>query len=284
VAAIDLPLHGITDPNNGLYTAYERTFDMDLVNNDTGEAGPDGVIDPSGQHFINLQYLLTSRDNLRQAVADLLVLRESLGGIVSPPLNADQVYYVGHSLGGIVGGVYLGVDESVTAASLAMSGGGIARLLEGSATFGPVIQAALAANGLVPGSSEYNSFMVVAQTAMDAGDPINFAAAAAEYLPIHMIEVVGGADSLPDQVVPNSVPGAPLSGTEPLAAMMGLASVTITTFGEGGIVRFTAGDHSSLLSIEASAAATVEMQTEIAGFLSSGGTIIPITDPSVIAQ
>jgi pimeloyl-ACP methyl ester carboxylesterase len=283
VVAIDLPLHGVTDPTNPLYTAFERTFDMDLVNNATGAVGPDGLIDPSGQHFINMQYLLTSRDNLRQAVSDLLTLRDSLGGITSPSLNVDQVNFVGHSLGGIVGGVYLALDDSVVAGSLAMPGGGIARLLEGSATFGPEIQDALAANGLVPGTSDYNSFFVVAQTALDAGDPINFATTAALNHPIHMIEVVGGGGNLPDQVVPNTVTGAPLSGTEPLARMMGLASITTTTSGVDGIVRFSAGDHSSLLSIEASPSATVEMQSEVAGFMATGGLTIPVTDASVIA-
>jgi pimeloyl-ACP methyl ester carboxylesterase len=284
VLAIDLPLHGIADPDNGLYTGIERTFDLDLVDNATGEPGPDGVIDPSGQHFINLQYLLTSRDNLRQAVADLLVLRESLGAVTSPPLNAGQVHFLGHSLGGIVGTVYLAMQEDLVSASLAMPGGGIARLLEGSATLGPIIQEALAANGLIPGTGEFDSFMVVAQTALDAGDPINFAATAALNHPIHMIEVVGGAGSLPDQVVPNTVAGAPLSGTEPLAAMMGLAAVTESTAGVDGIVRFTAGDHRSVLDPTASPLATLEMQHEIAGFFSSDGTKIDITYPSVIAQ
>ncbi len=291
VVAIDLPLHGITDSSNDLhadnttqFAETERTFYLDLVDNVTLEPGPDGVIDESGQHFINLQSLLTSRDNLRQSVADLLVLRSSLAGIGSPELNTTEVHFVGHSLGGIVGTVYLALEQDIVSASLAMPGGGIARLLEGSATFGPVIQDALAANGLVPGTSEYNTFLVVAQTAMDAGDPINFAVTAAADHPIHMIEVVGGGGNLPDQVVPNSVPGAPLSGTEPLAAMMGLASIITTTSGVDGIVRFSAGDHRSLLVPTASPAATVEMQSEVAGFLASGGSTIVITDPSVIAQ
>jgi len=287
--AIDLPLHGITDPSNGLYAGNtpfgetERTFDMDLMDNATGAAGADGLIDPSGQYFINLEHLLTSRDNLRQAVSNLLVLSQSLGGITSPPLDTGRVHFVGHSLGGIVGGVYLALDDSIDAASLAMPGGGIARLLEGSATYGPVIQDALAANGLVPGSSEYESFLVIAQTAIDAGDPINFAVTAAAKHPIHMIEVVGGSGSLPDQVIPNSVPGAPLSGTEPLARIMGLASITTTTSGVDGLVRFSAGDHRSLLVPTESPAATVEMQTQVAGFMATDGATIPITDTSVIA-
>ncbi len=289
--AIDLPLHGITDTNNSLHADnsllpgdVERTFDMDLVNNTTGEAGPDGVIDPSGQHFINLRSLLTSRDNLRQAAADLLVLRRSLSIITGIDLNADQVHFVGHSLGGITGAVYLAVEDTVQAASLAMPGGGIARLLDGSATFGPIIQAGLAANGVVKGTEEYDVFMVVAQTAMDSGDPINFGAMAAENHPIHMIEVIGGADSLPDQDIPNSVTGAPLSGTEPLAREMGLASITTTTSGTDGIVRFIAGDHRSVLDPTASPAVTVEMQSEIANFLASGGSTIVISNSSVISQ
>ena len=37
VAAIDIPLHGVTDTANPLYQAgAERTFDLDLVNNSTG--------------------------------------------------------------------------------------------------------------------------------------------------------------------------------------------------------------------------------------------------------
>ncbi|MDJ0807756.1 MAG: Ig-like domain-containing protein [Gammaproteobacteria bacterium] len=288
--AIDLPLHGITDRNNALHADLtifpedvERTFDLDLVDNATGAAGPDDAIDPSGQHYINLQSLLTSRDNLRQAVADLLVLRASLSGITGIDLNADQVHFVGHSLGGIAGSVYLAMDETVLAASLAMPGGGIARMLDGSATFGPIVEAGLAANGVIKGTADYESFMVVAQTAVDSADPINFAALAAVEHPIHMIEVIGGGGNLPDQVIPNSVVGAPLSGTEPLARMMALESITTTTASDG-IVRFTEGEHSSVLDLTASPAATAEMQSEIAGFLASGGTLIPITNPNVISQ
>ena len=45
VIAIDQPMHGITDENNGFRTTIERTFDIDLVNNATGAPGPDGLID-----------------------------------------------------------------------------------------------------------------------------------------------------------------------------------------------------------------------------------------------
>ena len=82
VVAIDLPLHGLTDPTSPLYASgtnplysglslpatgsIERTFDLDVLNNTTGTAGPDGQIVPSGANFINLTSVLTTRDNLRR--------------------------------------------------------------------------------------------------------------------------------------------------------------------------------------------------------------------------
>src|SRR5699024_11958342 len=56
----------ISDQTSPLYigntpfaaAAMERTFDLDLQNNDSGAPGPDGIIDDSGAWFINLQSLL----------------------------------------------------------------------------------------------------------------------------------------------------------------------------------------------------------------------------------
>ncbi|MGV2480389.1 UNVERIFIED_CONTAM: hypothetical protein IGO34_26690, partial [Salmonella enterica subsp. enterica serovar Weltevreden] len=75
VIAIDLPLHGAAATGSEAALRVpgttERTFDLDLVNNTTSAPGPDGSIDGSGTHFINLASLATSRDNLRQGVSDL---------------------------------------------------------------------------------------------------------------------------------------------------------------------------------------------------------------------
>ncbi|MBS1221729.1 MAG: Extracellular lipase, Pla/cef family, partial [Proteobacteria bacterium] len=98
--------------------------------------------------------------------------------------------------------------------------------------------------------------------------------------PVHMIEVVGGAGSLPDQYVPNSVPDAPLSGTEPLAKVMGLQSVSRTVRdGQGvrAIVRFTQGTHDSLLiPTTDSLGATAEMQGQMIKFLQTEGEELEI--------
>ena len=314
VIGIDQPLHGLprANPFNIENTPFgaissERTFDVDLVNDTTGAPGPDGVIDASGTHFINLGSLLTSRDNLRQSVSDLFTLSKSIAsvnfdGVEGGDLNATRIEFVGQSLGSIVGLNFVTLDPTVNTSMLSVPGGGIARLLDGSATFGPRIRAGLqAAAGLVTGTPNYDRFMVVAQTVVDSADPINFALlAGAERILLH--EVVGGAllsggvTNLPDQVIPNAVAGAPLSGTEPLIRTLGLATIVATTQNAAGIrgaVRFIKGEHGSLLSPARSAIhppadpvgfldVTREMQGQMASMIVSDGQLVQVTNPSVI--
>jgi pimeloyl-ACP methyl ester carboxylesterase len=294
--AIDLPLHGV-DSTSPLFTGYldggrrERTFGMDLWNNTTGEVGPDGTIDGSGASFVNLGLPLVSRDNVRQAVSDLFQLSNALGDIdingdSTADLDADQVYFLGHSLGGIIGTVYLSYAEQVRAASLGMPGGAIPKLLEGSASFGPVVTAGLMSAGLTPGTSDWESFFSVAQALFDTADPINYGSMGLNPdRPTHLIEVVGSDTSFPDLVVPNNVDGAPLAGTDPLVDVLDLDQVSVTTASTAGVravVRFTAGGHSSLLEPFTHAAAWAEMQTQVAAFFASDGTAVVITDDSVI--
>jgi len=304
VVAIDAPLHGITSATSPLNIANtpfaaagarERTFNVDYVNNTTGAPGPDGVVDSSGTHFINLGSLLTSRDNIRQAAADLLVLARAIPTMRYSSTGTDfdgaRIGFVGQSLGGIIGSSFLGVQPDVSTALLNVPGGGIARLLEASPTFGPRIRAGLAAPpaNLQPGTPDYDSFFGAAQTVIDSADPINWALPANNSLlsskRILLQEVVGGGTVLPDQVIPNAVAGAPLSGTEPLIRILGLATITQTTqsaSGIRGVTRFIVGDHGSLLSPAASPAATAEMQGQMVSLFVSGGTVVQVANPSVL--
>lgn len=289
--AIDLPLHGVTSKSNPLYVAgMERTFDVDFVNNQTLLPPADGLIDPSGIHFFNLVSLLTSRDNFRESAEDLRQLTATLplvdlNGDGKPDLDAGHIRFIGHSLGGITGGTFLGIEDNVTSATLGMAGGGFAKVIDGSVLGAPYI-AILAAQGIIKGTPAYETYLNIAQTAIDSGDPINYGAAASLH-PIHLIEVVGGAGSLPDQVVPNSVPGAPLTGTEPLARVMGLKSASHSMWDDQGvraIVRFTQGDHSSLIKPASAEAmgATAEMQGQMIDFLHSEGTELGIIYTPVV--
>ncbi|MFI4979723.1 MAG: alpha/beta fold hydrolase [Nevskiales bacterium] len=237
VVAMDLPLHGVTnkaDPfyRNTLFTGSaaaglitgERTFDLDLENNSTSAPGPDGNIDSSGTYFINLQSLITSRDNLREAVSNLLTLSKTvttldLDGDHVADTDPNRVYYFGHSLGGIVGGTLLGVNSSIRAAVLANPGGGVGRLLDASKSFGPVISAGLSAAGLKEGTDDYETFLRFAQTLVDSGDPVNYGANASANHAIDLIEVIN------DLVVPN---GAPSTCPVPLPAGISSAAALVT--------------------------------------------------------
>ena len=303
VIAIDAPLHGLTDKTSALYRNQlltgtpgaalitgERTFDLDIANNTTGAQGPDGKIDTSGSYFINLSSLLTSRDNLRQASADLMALTRAIPTIslsgAAGDFDGSRIEFVGQSLGSIIGTAFVAIEPHVNVATLNVPGGGIARLLDASPAFGPQIHAGLAASGLTQGTPTYDAFFVAAQTVVDSGDSINFAPFIAGN-PVKAIlaqEVVGDATHPSDQVIPNSVAGAPLSGTEPLLAVLGLSKFTHTTQAAviKGAVRFTQGTHGSLLDPTSSPAVTAEMQGEMASMTASGGQAVIISNTSVI--
>ncbi len=292
VIAIDQPLHGITDVTSPLYIgntpfgaiANERTFDLDLQDNQTSAPGPDGNIDASGAFFINLQSLLTSRDNLRQTQADLSILALNVpfvdvDGDGLGDLDGSNINFVGLSLGSMAGIPFLAVEPTVSNGVLSVPGGGIANLLNGSQTFGPVIRAGLQAAGVEPNSPDFFQFLLITQTVVDSADPINWGANAAQTNSMLLQQVAG------DTVVPNSVAGAPLSGTEPLIRIMGLEAITETTMdpmGIRGAVRMLVGGHGSLLDPSASPAATAEMQGQAASMVASGGTLVVIGNPSLI--
>ncbi|HYW76380.1 MAG TPA: hypothetical protein VFA48_07115, partial [Gammaproteobacteria bacterium] len=283
--AIDLPLHGITSNTNPFYDnqladqapvdvttgVAERTFNLPAPPPATGIA-------PSGTYFINLNYLLTSRDNLREAVADLLHLTETLpsasfvtAGGTSEKFNTLATYFSSISLGSIVGVPYLAEVPNipnynstikVQSGFLSEPGGKIAYLLQTSPTFSPQINQGLAQLGLVPGTLGYDTFFQQAQTVIDSGDPLNYAKTAAANIPINMTEVVGSSTNPPDNVVPNWTENL-------LVNAMGLTTYTKTTVdtsGIRGLVKFNAGAHASLLDPSYSPRVTKQMQAQMAAF------------------
>ncbi|ABV36304.1 conserved hypothetical protein [Shewanella sediminis HAW-EB3] len=229
----------------------------------------------------------------------------SLAGIV----GTNFATYASSGLTHPDSGADLSYVYKLNAVSLVAPTGGFAGTFIGSATFGPMLFESVTASdtfqalveeanteGYEPGTPEYAAlvqavyaeflptFAFAVQTAVDSADPINHAAVLkATELPIHLIEVVGDGDqNLPDQVLPNSVEGFPTAGTEPLIANLGLECIDTTTAGSGA-VRFTKGHHSSIISPEGpegSAAATVEMQQQVATFASTAG----MGDATILVQ
>jgi hypothetical protein len=320
VAAIDLPLHGVTntmDPfyataANPLYAglglpaagSIERTFDLALI------APP--AIDPSGSHAINLTSPLTERDGLREGAADLITFARTLPSLnlgAAGTVNATGIHYLGHSLGAIEGTVFLGVATAsdVSTGTLANPGGVLSNILTTSPSFAPVVNAGLAASGILPGTTLYNQFFRDHQTVIDAGDPVNYVALATAQHPIHLLQVVGttpptagcgpGALQLPgcpDQVVPNFTTQALITASAygPAAAAGALTRIKspatappVVVLGPAGgfraYVNFVNGDHGSIID-GVVPLVTAEMQGEAISFALSSGAEIVINVPPVI--
>lgn len=275
VAAIDIPLHGITDTTSPLYQgANERTFNLDLVNNATGAPGPDGIIDGSGTHIINLTSLLTSRDNLRQAAVDIVQLAESLpaldlDGDTVADIDGSRIHFSGISLGGIVGTVANALPIATQSAYLNVPGGGIANLLRESPALSPSVNAGLAAAGLQQGTTLYEQFFRDAQTIIDSGDPLNYVATAFAARPLLVTQVVN------DVVVPNSATQRLINAAAFIKA--NAPGPTAVAAGSGRWVHFLSGSHGSLLDPTSSFAVTTEMQTHAASFVVNGGAGFLIT-------
>jgi hypothetical protein len=233
---------------------------------------------------------------VRQGVADLITLAHALPGInLTGSVNAGSIHFLGHSLGGIVGGTFMGVIPSavVGTATLANPGGEVAQLLRDSPTFAPQINAGLQASGLQPGTTLYEQFFRDAQTVVDAGDPINFIALASSNHPIHLLQVVGGANppapaacaasptpaGCPDQVVPNSATQRLITassyGADALTRIAAPAAPgpVVNAGGFRAYVNFTSGDHGSIID-DVVPAVTAEMQGEAITF--AGGSLPPI--------
>jgi hypothetical protein len=318
VAAIDLPLHGVTntmDPfyataANPLYTglglpaagSIERTFDLALIN--------PPAIDPSGSHAINLTSPLTERDGLREGAADLITFARTLPSLnlgAAGTVNATGIHYLGHSLGAIEGTVFLGVATAndVSTGTLANPGGVLSNILTTSPSFAPTVNAGLAASGIQPGTTLYNQFFRDHQTVIDAGDPVNYVALATAQHPIHLLQVVGSTPApggcspaaplgCPDQVVPNSTTQALITASAygPAGVAGALTRIKapatappVMVLGPAGgfraYVNFVNGDHGSIID-DVVPLVTAEMQGEAISFALSKGAEIVINVPPVI--
>ncbi|HEV2230244.1 MAG TPA: hypothetical protein VGR86_14965 [Steroidobacteraceae bacterium] len=318
VAAIDLPLHGVTSTSDPFYAtaanplyaglglpaagSIERTFDLALIN--------PPAIDPSGSHAINLTSPLTERDGLREGAIDLVTFARTLPSLslgAAGAISATGVHYLGHSLGAIEGTVFLGVATAadVSTGTLANPGGILSNILTTSPSFAPTVNAGLAAQGVLPETTIYNQFFRDHQTIIDAGDPVNYVALATAQHPIHLLQVVGAGTppagcspaaplGCPDQVVPNPTTQALITASTygPAGAAGTLTRIKspttappVAVLGPAGgfraFVNFVNGDHGSIID-DVVPLVTEEMQGEAISFALSGGAEIVINVPPVI--
>ncbi|WP_320820125.1 hypothetical protein [Thalassolituus sp.] len=260
-------LAALKERHNNVAKAADSS-NIAMVFNGALDANGDPVtadsVGSSGELYINLQNFSRLRDGMRQTVLDMMNLNASIGDMdvnadgTADDLDPANVYFIGHSLGGIIGTTFLAVNNDasvqaynsdlplVKAAALGNPGGGVVKLLENSPTIGARVLGGLAASGIAQGSTSIESFFSVLQASIDSVDPINFASNL-ETLPVLVYEDVGiegDADELSDQVVPNNAltpvldtSKSYLAGTDPLVTEMGITTfVTQETAVEGGAI------------------------------------------------
>lgn len=133
--------------------------------------------------FFNFNNVLATRDNFRQTVADTLLFERMLRYSEDPlfaDFDRDRFRFYGISLGGIIGALYLGIENGIDVAMLSVPGGGLPNILAGSDIIGqllkPLVSLSLAMSvedPLFP--IAFERFLQLAQWVLDPGDPINTA-------------------------------------------------------------------------------------------------------------
>jgi dienelactone hydrolase len=146
----------------------------------------------SGARMLNPLNLFATRDNFRQAVVDLMQLAFTLrtrtvarDGVAFDP---GRTYYLGTSLGGLIGTLLLATEPAIDVGVLSVAGGGLSHIVTESTDrelCGPVFEG-LGLLGLCErrvslnpcacdDTLAYRQFLHLVQWILDPADPINYA-------------------------------------------------------------------------------------------------------------
>lgn len=295
----------------------ERTFYLDMDG--------DAKIDSSGTHFLNPASPLMQRDVLRQAGLDLVTLARYLRNKdfdqcgmdillkscnkskfdikITDTINFSQLHFIGHSVGNIVAAPFLAFDQDIRTVSMLAPSGSVLRTLEGSQVIGPKLRDGLAVNETYPGTENYYRFFASVQAAIDSIEPLNHAAKIAtrnngeesEPRPIYVAAIAGNEENDGDKVLPLTVAGQPLAGSQALIKALNLTTsdAFYTSNGSHSSLSHTSalqaamlykrGEHASFLQVASDiqdhtingADPHSEMQRQVVEFLSSQGKSVP---------
>lgn len=192
---------------------------QDTANAVGGTAIPDGFADGAFAGFdvsflaVNLGFFqafhnfLGIRDNFRQTYADLLSLvrliqGHSIDAALGTALDASRIFYMGHSLGGLMGSGFVPVDTTLKAALLNATGGGLTSQLFVNSSIGAgAFELVNGILGLDPANvgDQFAFLPNLTQTVLDPADGINSAGLLLAPTPHNVIQV----EDFGDQVVPN---------------------------------------------------------------------------------
>ncbi len=215
---IDAQAHGYRFFNCGPGASCSQ----DTGNNFGGTTIPDGFADGSyltfSVGFITTQLgffqafhnLIGIRDNFRQTYADLIsVMRllrgHSIDSALGVPINDGQIFYIGHSLGGLMGSGFVPIEAGIRGALLNAAGGGLLSQLFQNSSIGAGAQVLV--NGILGLDSanvadQFSLEANLVQAIVDPADAVNSAGlllAPVDGAPRNVILV----EDYGDQVVPN---------------------------------------------------------------------------------
>ena len=211
---IDAAQHGYRYWNCGPGAACPQ----DAHNGFGGTASPDGFADDPNTGFlsVNLGFFqafhnfLGVRDNFRQTYVDLLSLvrllhTHTIDTALDTALDDTNIFYMGHSLGGLMGSGFVPIEPDLKAALLNATGGGLTSQLFLNSSIGAGAMGQVEGIlGLDP-ANVFDQFSLSAnftQAIIDPGDGLNSAGlllSPATGAPRNVIQV----EDFGDQVVPN---------------------------------------------------------------------------------
>ncbi len=130
-----------------------------------GDRTPDGY--ESGELFFTSNMLM-DRLNLYQAALDLWETFDLIGGEVIDSVDPDNTRFVSHSLGSIIGSVFLSQDDRPDRILLSSPSSQLAAVLDASQL--ESVSGLLEGFGYEPGTADYYVFLNLVQWLMDPAD------------------------------------------------------------------------------------------------------------------
>ncbi|MEO8703271.1 MAG: hypothetical protein ABI867_24705 [Kofleriaceae bacterium] len=156
----------------------------------------------SGAVFNEIDHIASSKDHFWQALVDLGSLDRSLRTGAWEPLlgravDTSKIFYTGQSLGGIMGGIFLGTKPEIPRAVLNVPGADLIRMFDNSTFFHPQMNGLFTREHVARESFEGKRLLAVAGWIMDVIDPQHLGVpAGARALLIQMATL--------DFIIPNS--------------------------------------------------------------------------------
>jgi pimeloyl-ACP methyl ester carboxylesterase len=131
----------------------------------------------AGRDFLDMTNLPDVRDNMLEAAADLVQLvRTAQGPSIGGHVFRGTPAFIGVSMGGCVGGIFLGAPQPVASRVLmSTSGAPLVDMVLDSPTLRPRVEQALAQAGIQPNSPQFEQFVDLARWTLDVAEPTNYA-------------------------------------------------------------------------------------------------------------